>query len=48
MSKKPPHGGKPPNPRKPQKRGPKGEVLFIDDIEDALSRIWKAPKPARK
>jgi len=48
MSKKPPHGGKPPKPRKPQKRGPKRELLIIDDIEDALARIWKARKPAKK
>jgi len=44
MSKRPPHSGKVPKPRKPKKPGPKENVLIIDDIEDSLRRIWQAPK----
>jgi hypothetical protein len=48
MSKRPPHGGKPPKPRTPKKHGPKKELLIIDDIDDALRRIWQRPKPRKK
>jgi hypothetical protein len=44
MSKRPPHGGKVPKPRRPKKPGPKADPLIIDDIEDALRRIWQRPK----
>jgi hypoxanthine phosphoribosyltransferase len=46
---KTPHGGKVPKPRKPIKRATTKDVLIIDDIDDALRRIWqrkKLKKPA--
>jgi hypothetical protein len=45
MSKRPPHGGRPPKP-KPAKRGPKEERLYIPDVEAALNRLLKK-KPAK-
>jgi hypothetical protein len=44
MSKRPPHGGKVPKPRKPRKPGPKTDALIIDDIDDAFRRIWQNRK----
>ena len=48
MSKRPPHGGKPPKPRTPTKKTQKKEVLIIDDIDDALRRVWQTRKLRRK
>jgi len=48
---KTPHGGKVPKPRKPIKRATTKDVLIIDDIDDALRRIWqrnKAKKTPRR
>jgi len=48
---KTPHGGKVPKPRKPVKRATTRDVLIIDDIDDALRRIWqrrKLKKPTRR
>lgn len=48
MAKRPPHGGKTPGQlkRKPTKRGPKENRLIIEDIDEALKRIWQA-KPKK-
>jgi hypothetical protein len=43
MSKRP-HGGRTPNPRIPPRLKRKDNRLFIDDIQDALDRIWKRRK----
>jgi len=48
LSKRPPHGGKPPRPRTPKSGSPKNEGLIIDDIDEALRRIWQRPKPRKK
>ena len=48
MTKRPPYGGKVPRPRTPKKPGSKGAVLIIDDIEEALRRIWQARKKKRR
>jgi hypothetical protein len=43
MSKRP-HGGRTPNPRKPRRLTRKDDRLIIDDVQDALDRIWKKRK----
>jgi hypothetical protein len=48
LAKKPPHGGKVPKPRKPKTRGAKEGLLFIDDIDDALRRIWQRKKSTKR
>jgi hypothetical protein len=48
LAKRPPHGGKVPRPRKPTRRPTKKDVLIIDDIDDALRRIWQARKTAKR
>ena len=47
---KTPHGGKVPKPRTPtpKKRGPKEGLLIIDDIDDALRRIWQRKKSTKR
>jgi hypothetical protein len=42
-------GQKPkPKARKGAKRGPKEEVLIIDDVDAALTKMWTAKKPLLK
>jgi hypothetical protein len=37
-----------PKPRKGAKRGPKEEVLIIEDVDAAITKMWTAKKPTDK
>ena len=45
---KTPHGGTVPKPRKPIKRAAPKDVLIIDDIDEALRRVWQRKKSIKR
>jgi hypothetical protein len=49
MSKRPPHGGKPPKPQKQRaKAGRPAERLYIPDVQAAIDHIWTIKKTPKK